>query len=471
MAKKLYSDTFSDQGVRDLIRRIGAANDSTIGFVSQPYMFSASKGQQGICEWIEAQKNRSGQGWRLTKNTQFVNKDGTSQENDEAICQTQTIISNVCFFDALHYCMSEQNYREMQKSSPVNPEDISLDIMDGLADEIAEKSYQPKGLDNLPLPAVDGRIIVDGTYSVAAKKLAQKTKGTSLLPQVSQSDYLNRQVNMLPKAINDEVMKAGIEEQSNQLTQIHNVVEQERMLELNAKTTLRAKQLVTGSYHKMQGKGRTLAGSFRMLDRWTDYSDPYASRDVIMDNGFFPIMGSLALTIPLIFPAAALNAPLILLGGPLAFVAAKLDATFTRDLHYMKRSVQKLPNSEYKTMMVDFTNAVEVNTYLGAASHIANSGKTLSKRQVKKGLRYIDRASDIAQFSDVEKGKLEQAFLSQNFPERESFEKKLKNIFNTMVDERDRIATHVLENSGASDEKAKNLINNWPKKIERQRWF
>lgn len=445
--KRLYTDSL-DQDTKTHVRRIDSANDIE-KFVSQPYMMSSSD-HEGYCEWFEAKKLKNKM-WSIKKHTQFI---ATEKEPDDTIRQTQTVATGLCFFDALYLCAMEEKYRTEQQSKKLaNVKRKELFIDAPSMKNAAKKSFQPFDLNGLPMPAAEGEILVDGTFHPSAMKLAQKTLTAELLPEETEDTYRNKVAALIPA----------------------------ESLEISAKTTEVDDANVSFSrafnlnkIMKKIGKGAHTAAAVH--DRGVDLIDgkrPKLFRDWYSDLDYD---GGALVTAGLAISGGISAAALIVtaIGGGFAIAAPIVASPFLMNIglnyragfHYqnfkLKRIAKALPDSQHKSLLLDFTKAADANIHYGRVAKMIEKHGVLKPMQLRSAYRRIDKAARILGQTELQANQLKDAVAKGSFPSRYTFERKLSQLYSELVDHRDRYVRDVLEHNEHDKSQISTITEKWP---------
>ncbi len=87
----------------------------------------------------------------------------------------RTVLEKACFFDALHNCAEFEQGEQGLKRAPVT--DNKQNLPDMHYTDMAQQENQPFNEQSLPVPAINGQIVIDGTFSMEAYETAEKTRG------------------------------------------------------------------------------------------------------------------------------------------------------------------------------------------------------------------------------------------------------------------------------------------------------
>jgi len=191
MSKAVLYSQSSD--VREDLRRIAAAIDPAEGTLFRTRAFSGDAGAAWGSSWLEAARHPEHCGWELVKYSLIpdVAAEGGIAE------RRATLHRNICFYDALceaarfEVAAQEQGLNVTGKSAGQDDEDYLVNF--------ARAAGIPFDNAGMPLLAAGGRIMADGTYSLAAREVArraapvrtQKTLKSPALPSVFDYDTLD----------------------------------------------------------------------------------------------------------------------------------------------------------------------------------------------------------------------------------------------------------------------------------------
>ncbi|MAE50617.1 MAG: hypothetical protein CMH27_02275 [Micavibrio sp.] len=448
------------------MRRIGSGDITS--FASQPYMMGDSKGKSGYCEWVEAKKSVANQTWSLKKHTQFLSADPA--ENEHAPHQTKTIMSGICFFDALHYAATEQDYRQKLGCHEIGYDHSDLMIEDLSIEAVCEQTNQPLDLKNLPLPAANGDILVDGTYSLAARKIAKQTAAADLLPAQSQSQYLAAQTKeaLLPGQVRELFSAQSGPNPSN----LPDTINREKLFEQLDEANKRASKVCGKAIFKMYGKTIEPTFSDYQVLTYNEYiNDSGARGDSYREHirsrtGAGNFQAGTALFVIASLVSSGVTGVIVHQGGgglgfvvgavlpSVAAIGFAMNTSFGQEMRRLRSAAKKLPDTmPYKSMLQDFVKAAEGNAHFGrAAQLLENSSSHIKERTLNKGLRQIQKGADILEFSPEQTAQLKSAFESRNFPKQETFVKGVNDLYIALQGEHANTKKAILTHAEVGEE-------------------
>lgn len=349
--KTAYSDKL-DEKLASIVRAIPC--DEHDFFQTRKTGFDK---EDAFVSWQEAHKNPHTDLWDVILR---------SRENNAGMNKQETILSSVCFFDALYSCAS---YESHQKTIGAHVSD--LDEMDSHYETVSKATKQAFDLEGLPHPTAYGRILTDGFFDDDAYDLARQTASTEVVP-VSQEEFRGKTLSSVLG--NSVSTPATLPEAADSQIAFKNDIEYAINL---------AKDLKDQFYFAV----KVQPGERR--------SNIFACLSVIgtivhdLDNKCFLSVEK-----------------------------------FNKRKANLDKAAKKLPeNSVARNLFLEFSKASEMQLYLGRASKVYEVFKEEGKRPsyLKHGVRLIEKAAKKFDIDDKTKTDLVRSFRAGELPTSSNF--------------------------------------------------
>lgn len=391
----LYTDTL-DRDEKRLV--MGIPDGGHNAFRSS--FFTFDQGDDGWVSWLEAKQQRSAEGdlprWRVKRHLMNLATGAGQRET----------LFHGCFFDALHHISKFRGEGagviDGHEKLPVDTPHFSV---------VAEETGQPQNAGGVVYPAFDGEIQADGMFDYEAQQRAAKTGSIALTP-VSDAQLSSRSI-MADLAGRTALVATG---------------------EPLPAHVMGAKQDLCAAFNKTGGIAKTLNDMVGQISADPKYHrDPHGQTKKLFFMTTLSAVGTTAAATTGLHVEA--GAMIGIFGSLITFLfggdCIRSNGFFAEKAVLLKsnklsRLVGKLPESQFKTMMLDFAGAAKTATYLEIASR--EQARFLDEnrqRSLKKGLKMIERAGRNEGLPATDIQKFKTAFAAGERLESESYARKL----------------------------------------------
>lgn len=302
--------------------------------------------------WQEAHKNPHTDLWDVILR---------SRENNAGMNKQETILSSVCFFDALHSCASYEHHQKEIGAHVFDPDDMGVHY-----EAAANAAKQAFDLEGLPHPTAYGRILTDGFFDDAAYDLAREGAANEIVP-VSQEEFRGKTLSsVLGNSVSTPVT---LPESADSQIALKNDIEY---------TINLARELKDQFRHAVKIKSEDIKQDYTICASLVGL--------LILDNS-----------------------------GP-EFLAVD---RFNKRKAKLEKAAKKLPeNSAARTLFLEFSKASEMQLYIGRASQVYETYQEEGKKPsyLKHGERLISKAAKKFGIDDKTKHDLVRSFRAGELP-------------------------------------------------------
>lgn len=388
-----YTDTL-DVAQKRLVQSIPGVEENCI----RSSFLTTDPDDDGWTGWLEAWQEPGEEGqpplWTVKRQTMHL---GTGQG------QQESLFSYACFFDALHH-ISKFEAAEKLKGARVIDAHQSLPADDMHYLVAAEKTHQPLNAKAIVYPAAQGRILADGVFDLEARERAKRTRHVALTPVKMTGSSLHSMLTG-PVPSGTAVIPA---ESAGALSSPSK--KQELMTAFNdACTTAKGMLEITENIVK-QSSTKQVTGLYDKI------SVPvYASATISFAALGYSNTGSIGLALLAGLLSSAVGAVVYMGGLPFIDYDGFIVQKELRDRsEKLQRQVQHLPDSELKTMLLDFSRAAVTTGLMESAAYRQKRYKETGKqRHLNKGLKRVERAGRFEGLPDTNIRQLKDSFAAQ----------------------------------------------------------
>lgn len=365
-------------------------------------------------EWLQAVKDEKTELWSIYRVT----------ETTDLGVYNEPVLRAISFFDALHYCGSEEMMRGMDNDDALEEEQTDIPHYTKAADE----SDVPLSKDGLPLVVNDGVILSEGQHDENTKAVAARTKGKALVfvdPRLNMGAHVDALLRLQDARANGTYVDQEIAQRKYDLV-------------LSQEAAIRKEIFVDAAtpLHEAFDAARNLCRVLRAHGEQVDEVERNVKASVAVGS-----LTGVALTSTILLAGLGpLFLPFLVIPG--AYGSATLfdkwqrssDRQFKTNSEKLDKLIAGMPEGEARTMLEDFSRAAKGGYYLEAAARTFRDIQDVDGAKPKillemeaQGSAYVNKAVEVAHWLESDAVRLENEFKRGSFPKPGAFAERVED--------------------------------------------